>query len=435
MQQARKPWRQRTERLAEKSLHIFPTFYCRSKSLEAETPMAVIFDNYRQSLRDSLSEVSFWLRALVVIVWPVAVILSALALTAVNGMFIAQRYHRGILQQFFGQIRLAFAHGMPPIFFYLFELHEPGKARIAHEYLHRAYLKNDSLYKLYYQRRPEQNRRAKVLNDKLSFNQFCRERNLPTVRIYAMIADGAFSWTGEDQRELPQESLFVKPKKGKGGRGTERWTFRNGAYVSPEGYSLGRHELTERLTELSRDRPLLVQKCLFNHPELENLTAGALSTLRMYTMLNERSQPEHIFTMLRMSRYSASVVDNAHRGGIAASVDPETGKLGKATDSGMLARTGWLERHPVTGEQIVGRVVPFWRETLDLVAAAHHQLQSAFVIGWDIGITSDGPRIVEGNKAPDIEIEQRLSGPWGNTRFGELLAYHLQAAAKEGEPQ
>jgi hypothetical protein len=124
------------------------------------------------------------------------------------------------------------------------------------------------------------------------------------------------------------------------------------------------------------------------------------------------------------------VVDNFHAGGILAKVDLRTGVLGRATDGAMALGpgTGWCERHPQTGGQILGRRLPFWPEVLDLARRAHATAFSDHVlIGWDIAILDDGPRLVEGNKGPDLDLVQRSHGePLGNARFGQLLAYNLR---------
>jgi hypothetical protein len=53
------------------------------------------------------------------------------------------------------------------------------------------------------------------------------------------------------------------------------------------------------------------------------------------------------------------------------------------------------------------------------------------VIGWDIAILDEGPRLIEGNKGPDVDLIQRpLRGPIGSGRFGALLAYNLERAIR-----
>jgi hypothetical protein len=40
---------------------------------------------------------------------------------------------------------------------------------------------------------------------------------------------------------------------------------------------------------------------------------------------------------------------------------------------------------------------------------------------------AEGPRLVEGNSGPDIDLVQRPLGmPFGDARFGELLAFQLR---------
>ena len=413
------------EKLGQTALLAFPTLYCRSKSLQAESPMTFILDTYRVILRKKLSEMPFWLRTLVVCVWPPMAIFTALGLSAVNGRFVARRYRRGTLQQFADQIRLAFSEGMLPSLYYVYEMQEPRNSRRAHEFLHPYQLKNEGILSHYYRDKPEQNARAKLLNDKLAFQRFCKENALPTVEIHGVAEKGGLAWFDEGRRQLPDRSLFIKPQRGKGGRNAEKWIYRDGRYSGRANRSLTADELADHVIALGVIKPRLIQEYLVNHPALLEITAGALSTLRMYTFWDERGNAEHVFTMLRMAQDPQSPVDNIHRGGLGASVDPATGELGQATDTGTLGRTGWLDRHPTTGAQISGRKVPFWPEAVDLALSAHRKLQGALVVGWDVAITPEGPKLVEGNKSPGVIIDQRLNGPWGNERFGELLVYHL----------
>ena len=199
-----------------------------------------------------------------------------------------------------------------------------------------------------------------------------------------------------------------------------------------DGRELSGEALAVHLAERSHETPLLIQEPLRNHPSLCDLSAGALSTLRMYTCWNERGVVEHLFTMLRMSQTPDRIVDNVCKGGLAAAVDPRTGRLGPATDGARYARVGWLDAHPVSGARITDTEVPYWAEALRLVLSAHEAFGIAAFIGWDVAISERGPVIVEGNKAPDIAIEQRLIGAWADQRMGEILAFHLLAGEREG---
>jgi hypothetical protein len=58
---------------------------------------------------------------------------------------------------------------------------------------------------------------------------------------------------------------------------------------------------------------------------------------------------------------------------------------------------------------------------------AHAEFADRIVIGRDVGIMADGPELVEGNGGPDLTSSTHSSGPIGNARLGELLAFHLRA--------
>jgi glutathione synthase/RimK-type ligase-like ATP-grasp enzyme len=96
----------------------------------------------------------------------------------------------------------------------------------------------------------------------------------------------------------------------------------------------------------------------------------------------------------------------------------------------MDVRLGWLDRHPNSGAQIQGRIVPQWAEMRDLAERAHRAFDDRVVVGWDIAPTPDGPILVEGNGGPDFDIIQRTRrAGLANSRLTELLRYHLNEPA------
>jgi len=331
---------------------------------------------------------------------------------------------------------------LPP-WYYIFELHDDGKRRRAGEYLHRFETKR---FAYEFLRRTNGGeplpavRSTEALSDKALFTGRCRDYQLPAIPVLMVLKDGEIVQRDTNGSLLPPIDLFIKLIRGTGGRGAERWSYRgDGRYEDSRGHVLSAAALVARLQvlTLTARKGYIVQPRLVNHRDIADLSNGALTTVRVMTCRNERGDYEVTNAAFRMAQGANTVVDNFHAGGILAKADIGTGVLGRATDGALALGpgTGWCERHPDTGGQILGRRLPLWPQVVDLVRRAHATAFSDHVvIGWDVAILDDGPRLVEGNKGPDLDLVQRSHGePLGNTRFGELLAYNLRRSLEAGE--
>ncbi len=137
----------------------------------------------------------------------------------------------------------------------------------------------------------------------------------------------------------------------------------------------------------------LAEEYVIQHPALMAMSPSGLNTVRIFTQL-EGSKVVFLGARLRISVNSP--VDNMGAGNIAATVEMETGKV---TGAGVYSDITKKEEliHPVTGLEIKGFQVPYWKETVALAESAallHRENKS---IGWDIAISSKGPELIEGN--------------------------------------
>jgi hypothetical protein len=357
-----------------------------------------------------------------ILLWPLAVITCGLWYTRKNGAAVAEQSGRSRISQFGDQLRLSTTSGLLPPWYYIFELYRPGEVRRARAYLTRGETKHGAYILLANARGS-----SSPLGDKEAFAQFCAERQVNALPVLLSVHDGDLRWGAQAIETFPERDLFVKPVHGRGGRGAERWDYAgNGAYANCENGRATAAQLIEHLRRLSQWQPYLVQERARNHPAMRDVTNGALSTIRMISCLDEREQPELIGAVLRMAIGENVTVDNVHAGAIAASLDLAEGRLGQATYMGIDATRPWIDRHPDSGGRITDRIVPMWGEVCDLVRRAHCAFEDWVVIGWDVAITAEGALLVEGNSGPDIDLIQRpLRTALGDSRLGELLAYHL----------
>jgi hypothetical protein len=260
---------------------------------------------------------------------------------------------------------------------------------------------------------------ACVLADKESFYGRCVEASLPHPEIVAVIQDTR----AEIFSSAANFPLLAKPARGEGGRdvafldvdpavATEQAAF--AAWAKSE---YGR-----------RGGKWIIQRRLAPHPMLKDLALGALATARITTILNEAGLPEPVSAVLRFASDPASQVDNMKAGGLLAPIDLATGRLGPACKG---YGGGDHVVHPVTGVPIAGLILPHWEDAKELAVRAHRSAFNDYaLIGWDIGLTDQGPMLVEGNAKPGVLMPQRAARQGlGGQRYGQLLAFQLERAA------
>lgn len=259
---------------------------------------------------------------------------------------------------------------------------------------------------------------ANPLKNKQLFAVRLRDAGLPGAATYDPRAGALVAWLAG------QDAIIAKPSYRSKGRGVERFTRDGEVWLDGGGRRIGPAALAAHCARLWR-RGGVVQRCLPTHDALAALSPGALPTLRIVTCLDEQGDVEPCITLLRLSMDGGRPVDNFNAGNLVTAVDAR-GRCGMAWSmaGGALLRH---ERHPVTGAAIVGQPVPDHGAAIALACAAHRYFRDGFtVIGWDIGLTPDGPALVEGNWNPGTDIVQLVSGQGvGNSRLGALYRHHL----------
>jgi len=95
------------------------------------------------------------------------------------------------------------------------------------------------------------------------------------------------------------------------------------------------------------------------------------------------------------------------RGGIIASINMKTGKMGKAFGDCCSKYSGWHSVHPETGSVIEGSVIPKWEERLKMIMEYFDSLSWLEYAGPDIVLTDTGFLVLEINSLPGIHIVQR----------------------------
>src|ERR1017187_7711074 len=131
------------------------------------------------------------------------------------------------------------------------------------------------------------------------------------------------------------------------------------------------------------------------------ITNGALASLRIVSGRDEHGKAEFVTALIALP-HGARQTSVA---GILCSIDYKSGQIRRAVFPGGEA----VANHPDTGAPIVGVVLPYWHESIDLVLRAHAVAFSRFAfLGWDIALTKEEPLLLETNSGWGASFHQML---------------------------
>lgn len=198
--------------------------------------------------------------------------------------------------------------------------------------------------------------------------------------------------------------LVIKPMTGSQGRGI-RFLFRRDAELYLNEKPLSEARLRELVGEMDGD---LVVRYVEQRSEIAAIHPRTVNTLRLLTMWDmDAGEPFIAAAMFRIGSSSSYPVDNLSHGGFSAEVDLQTGELGKAVsyarETGALT---WYADHPETGARIEGFILPRWQEIKTNMLKFCRSLPFLRHVGWDLALTIDGFKILEGNHNPFLRNHQ-----------------------------
>lgn len=154
--------------------------------------------------------------------------------------------------------------------------------------------------------------------------------------------------------------------------------------------------------KLKEDNCFLEEEVIQNK-EWAKLNPKSLNTVRVVTYaLNGKSRV--LFAVARIGS-GKSIVDNFHQGGVGVKVNTEKGVLeGMAIDKA----NNESEFTSVTNVKVDGFKIPYWNEIVEMTCKAALVNENVNIVGWDVGISENGPVIIEGNRGPGMDLIQVL---------------------------
>lgn len=263
------------------------------------------------------------------------------------------------------------------------------------------------------------------VSDKLKFHQWCQAHQIPCASQVSIPSGQSVELHA---LETLGPSMIIKPRTSFGGHDIESLT------AQPDGvWTIGQRELNapqlcDYLAGLAnRLKPgILVQNRLFNPPGL-GLEDLALSTCRVFTMLNEQGLPEVVEAFRRVPKNPDVVVDNYSSGGdcwMAGEFENGTIALGLGHQS--TPDQTLLSADPQRPEFAIGKPIPDFHDFAAFALTAHARAPKTLAISWDVAKTCDGMKVIEANFPPSMVTQwQLLDNGFAHSRVAQLYAHWL----------
>lgn len=352
-------------------------------------------------------------------------VLSIAHATREYGVLIATKSGVSVSAQIAQQLRLFHKYRVPADSYYLLGMYKEPIRKKARFFLGDGFTSTI----LHHLASDAPNGEAKPLHEKVTFWKHCRKHGLPTVPVLGVFKNGCLQKDfGGIRNSMPSQNLFSKPVTAFLGRGAQKWTYENeGHFRDADGHLYDSDALFDALKKQSHDKPLLLQPCVYDHPDLQAFTGGSgPSTLRIVTIRKPGEPPEYLAGFLTSPKENVSAPTFKNRTAFATPVT-ESGKLGRLLHKSVEFLPNGKARHPVTGQQVAGSELPHWDQAKALALQAHATLSGIACVGWDLILTPNGPRLLEGNNDCSAALTQithkRLLGL---TRFPAYLNAYLQ---------
>lgn len=229
-----------------------------------------------------------------------------------------------------------------------------------------------------------QKKYREILSNKSSFNRFFSEYiNRNWISSDNLLFQDFFDFL------MRNKHVIVKPIDGVGGEGIFK------KIVQSE------KEIKE-LYDYIKGKRVIIEEVISQCKELKDLNPSSVNTIRVYSVEKEN----RIFitgALLRIGN-GKGITDNYSSGGLAATIDVETGII---ISPAVSQNNDNVYVHPYTNKVIIGLQIPKWSEVLECVKEAHSKIPQLRYIGWDVVICEDGTvTFLEANTCSGVELQQ-----------------------------
>ncbi|WP_455210506.1 sugar-transfer associated ATP-grasp domain-containing protein [Kaarinaea lacus] len=240
-----------------------------------------------------------------------------------------------------------------------------------------------------------------VADNKLLTKEIVDKLDVPIPQTY--FAYSYFYELRNLRADLERHSDFViKPASGSGGGGIIVIAGRQGDHwVSVGGTQYTLQDLRKHISDIifgvysfGLQDHAIIESRIVQHADIDALSPFGLADVRLILC---RHEP--VLAMIRLATKASNGTANLHQGAIGVGVDIASGTTSHASFKGKA-----VEIHPDSQASLINRKIPFWGDVLRTAEKVARSVPLKY-IGVDIAVSENGPRLLEINARPGIEIQ------------------------------
>lgn len=200
--------------------------------------------------------------------------------------------------------------------------------------------------------------------------------------------------------------IFVKPTNEVSGHGIEK-------------LPISKDQDAKKLYDyLMANQKYIVEQQIIQHPEVNRMNAASVDSIRVVTILKD-GKVNVMYALFRCSN-GTRFIDNGGNGGIYAPIGLDDGVI---FAPGFREDSGPYDAHPFSKVPFVGFKVPYFKELIEMAKKCALISPKVRYVGWDMGVTPNGPIVIEGNPVPAYDLGQNhFHLPTRNGRLPQFKA-------------
>ena len=203
---------------------------------------------------------------------------------------------------------------------------------------------------------------------------------------------------------LPPD-FVIKPSSGSHGSNVNMFIREGHEFLDHKGKRYTAENIYNLMNSNESFDSFIIEQRVENHHDFSSLSkTKALQTIRFITYIDTNNTAKILFAYMKIAN-EKNIIDNldsGKTGNFLAEIDTE-GRLKEGIT--MIPGNPGIKRiinHPDSQNKIEGFQIPLWDETVAFVKTVAPKFLPVRFVGWDVAVTEDGPKLLEGNFMFDI---------------------------------